>query len=236
VNVAVVLPTYNEAENVSSLIPEVVAVLPHARIVVVDDNSPDGTADGVRRIQASYPQVELRTRPLKLGLGSAYVETFLELRRCTDVDVVCTMDSDFSHDPRALLAMLDEIVESDVVIGSRYVPEGSIHGWHAGRRLLSKLGNAYARIVAGAGVRDLTSGLVCFRREILSRMPLEKIHSSGYAYTIESKCLALRAGARLKEVPIRFVERRGGRSKLTPSIVTEGVLAPWRVRLDRISR
>lgn len=232
----VIVPTYNEAENITSIVGRILEALPDANVLVVDDASPDGTAAIVETLRERDPRVDLRRRPAKDGLGSAYIETFSHLAARADVDVVCTIDADFSHDPAMLPSLVAEAERSDVVVGSRYMPGGRIEGWSRWRRAISWGGNVYARIVARVPVRDLTSGFVCFKRPVFERIPLETVTSSGYAYTIESKCLAYRAGARIQEIPITFVERRGGRSKFSARIVAEGVLAPWRVRVPRRGR
>jgi dolichol-phosphate mannosyltransferase len=226
----IVVPTYNEAENIRLLLPQILAAVPRARVLVVDDNSPDGTASVVRELRNDNPEIELHERPGKLGLGSAYAEVFLRLVRASDVDAVCTMDADFSHDPAVLPKFLEEIRDVDLVIGSRYVRGGRVEGWSVWRRLLSRGGNLYARLVSRVPVRDLTSGFACFRRTALERIPLLTLHSSGYAHLIEMKGLAHQAGARIKEVPIAFAERRHGSSKLNWAIVREGLVAPWRIR------
>jgi dolichol-phosphate mannosyltransferase len=228
--VLIVVPTYNEADNIRLLLPRILAAVPRARLLVVDDNSPDGTAAVVRELQHHNCQIELRERSRKLGLGSAYAEIFLQLVRSSDVDVVCTMDADFSHDPAVLPTFLEEIHDFDVVIGSRYVAGGRVEGWSLWRRVLSRGGNLYARLVSGVPARDLTSGFTCFRRTVLDRIPLVTLHSSGYAHLMEMKGLAHHAGARIKEVPICFTERRYGSSKISWAIIREGLVAPWRIR------
>lgn len=226
----VVVPTYNEADNIEPVLERVLEALPSCSVLVVDDSSPDGTAKIVRTVAEREPRVDIWERPEKRGLGSAYIDTFRRLAESSDADVVCTIDADLSHDPAALRELIAAIDDHDVVVGSRYIDGGRIAGWTFGRRVLSYAGNVYARLVSRVPVRDLTSGLVCFRLAVLRGIDLASIHSTGYAYTIESKCLAYKAGARTREVPITFVERRGGRSKFSARIVGEGVLAPWRSR------
>ena len=228
--VVLIIPTYNEAQNIAEIVPRAVAALPDAEIRIVDDSSPDGTADVVRELQQTYAQISLSVRPAKTGLGSAYVETFADLVRRDDVDAVCTMDADFSHSPDVLPSLVAALATHDLVVGSRYVSGGEIECWQAWRRVLSGVGNVYASAVAGVPIRDLTSGLVAFRRTILAAVDLSRISSSGYAYTIESKCLAVAAGGRAIEIPISFGERRRGRSKIDLATIREGVIAPWRMR------
>jgi dolichol-phosphate mannosyltransferase len=229
----IVIPTYNERENIAPLLREMFLVVPQAGVIVVDDKSPDGTAEVVRTLQAKYANLNLYVRSGKLGLGSAYLEAFQKLQAAGDFDTVTTMDADFSHSPRYLPKMLELAREHDLVIGSRYVNGGGTKGWSAGRRLLSASGNLYARLVTGVSVNDLTAGFVTFRRTALEKILSQQIHSSGYAYTIESKCLAIFAGAHAKEIPIVFEERHSGRSKLSLRIIMEAFIAPWYSRFAR---
>lgn len=229
----ILIPTYNERESIESLLEAVFAAVPAAHVVVVDDASPDETGQVVERLQMRYPRLDLMTRPQKLGLGSAYIETFKQLVGDDTIRTITTMDADWSHNPSYLPRLLSEHDQGfDVVIGSRYVRGGGVPEWELWRRLLSFGGNFYARMVTGVPVRDLTAGFVSFRREVLEHMRLDRISSEGYAYTIESKCFAHRAGARMKEVPIIFEERRGGESKLSRHIIREGIVAPWRIRFS----
>jgi dolichol-phosphate mannosyltransferase len=227
----VVLPTYDERDSIAPLLTELRAQLgPAARILVVDDDSPDGTAAIVREVAARDPAVELLSRPAKLGLASAYQTA---LRRVLDEgrdDCVVTMDADFSHHPRYVPALVAASADHDLVIGSRYVAGGGIDNWGARRRLLSLAGNWYARAVTGTPVRDLTAGFTCMRTDFLRTVPFERIEARGYAWLIALKTLFHRHGARIRELPIRFVERRFGQSKLSSNIVYEGLIEPWRIR------
>ena len=227
----VVLPTYDERDSIAPLLTELRAQLgPAARILVVDDDSPDGTAAIVREVAARDPAVELLSRPAKLGLASAYQTA---LRRVLDEgrdDCVVTMDADFSHHPRYVPALVAASADHDLVIGSRYVAGGGIDNWGARRRLLSLTGNWYARTVTGTPVRDLSAGFTCMRTDFLRTVPFERIEARGYAWLIALKTLFHRHGARIRELPIRFVERRFGQSKLSSNIVYEGLIEPWRIR------
>lgn len=227
----IVLPTYDERDSVAPLRTELRALLgPAARILVVDDDSPDGTAAIVREVAARDPAVELLSRPAKLGLASAYQTA---LRRVLDEgrdDCVVTMDADFSHHPRYVPALVAAAASHDLVVGSRYVAGGGIDNWGARRRLLSRAGNWYARAVTGTPVRDLTAGFTCMRTDFLRTVPFERIEARGYAWLIALKTLFHRHGARIRELPIRFVERRFGQSKLSSNIVYEGLIEPWRIR------
>jgi len=227
----IVLPTYDERDNVVLVLGELRAQLgPAARILVVDDSSPDGTAAVVREVAAHDPAVELLSRPGKLGLASAYQTA---LRRVLDEgrdDCVVTMDADFSHHPRYVPALVAAAASHDLVVGSRYVAGGGIDNWGARRRLLSLAGNWYARAVTGTPVRDLTAGFTCMRTDFLRTVPFERIEARGYAWLIALKTLFHRRGARICELPIRFVERRFGQSKLSSNIIYEGLIEPWRIR------
>jgi dolichol-phosphate mannosyltransferase len=230
----VILPTYQERDSIGGLLAELRAQLgPAARILVVDDGSPDGTGGLVRDVAARDPAVELLSRPHKLGLASAYQAA---LRRVLDEnrdDCVVTMDADFSHHPRYVPRLVAAAATHDLVIGSRYVAGGGIENWDTRRRLLSLAGNWYARTVTGTPVRDLTAGLTCMRTDFLRSVPFERIGSRGYAWLIALKTLFHHRGARILELPIRFVERRFGQSKLSTNIVYEGLVEPWRIRRMR---
>jgi len=231
VTVRIILPTYEERDSIVALLAELRAQLgPAARILVVDDSSPDGTAALVREVAARDPGVELLSRPRKLGLASAYQTA---LRRVLDEsrdDCVVTMDADFSHPPRYVPPLVAAAATHDLVIGSRYVPGGGIDNWDGRRRLLSLAGNWYARAVTGTPVRDLTAGFTCMRTDFLRTVPFERIEARGYAWLIALKTAFHQRGARIRELPIRFVERRFGRSKLSTNIVYESLVEPWRIR------
>jgi dolichol-phosphate mannosyltransferase len=231
VSARIILPTYEERDSIVALLAELRAQLgTAARILVVDDSSPDGTAALVREVAARDPGVELLSRPRKLGLASAYQTA---LRRVLDEDrddCVVTMDADFSHPPRYVPPLVAAAATHDLVIGSRYVPGGGIDNWDGRRRLLSLAGNWYARAVTGTPVRDLTAGLTCMRTDFLRTVPFERIEARGYAWLIALKTAFHQRGARIRELPIRFVERRFGRSKLSTNIVYEGLVEPWRMR------
>ena len=227
----VILPTYQERESIGDLLADLRGRLgPAARILVVDDGSPDGTADVVRAVAARDRGVELLARPGKLGLASAYQAALRHVLDEARDDCVVTMDADFSHDPRYVPSLIAAAEGADLVIGSRYVAGGGIDNWGARRRLLSLAGNWYARTVTGTPVRDLTAGLTCMRADFLRTVPFERIEARGYAWLIALKTLFHRRGARIRELPIRFVERRFGHSKLSGDIVYEALVEPWRIR------
>jgi dolichol-phosphate mannosyltransferase len=227
-----VLPTYNEAENVEPFVAAVRDKLPAAsRVLIVDDDSPDGTGRIADRLAAEHGNVEVLHRPRKEGLGPAYIAGFRHAL-AGGADLVLEMDSDFSHDPAYLPRLLEAAERADLVLGSRYVPGGGVSDWGALRRAISRGGSAYARLVLGVGVRDLTGGFKCFRREVLEAIDLDTIEARGYAFQVEMTYRAIRAGFRVVEVPIVFRDRRAGSSKMDRSIVAEAV---WRVPLLRFN-
>lgn len=237
-NTLVVLPTFNEAETVEEVLRRTRAALPQARILVVDDGSPDGTADIADKIGAELGSIEVMRRASAQGLGDAYRAGFAwGLDR--GAEVLFEMDSDLSHDPAALPSLLAAIDRSDLVIGSRYVPGGSIPQWGIHRRLLSRGGNLYSAVLLGVPVKDMTSGFRAYRADLLRRMQLDTVRADGYGFQIEMTYRAAVQGARISEVPIRFVDRELGQSKMSSSIVVEalGLVTKWGVvRLLRAAR
>jgi dolichol-phosphate mannosyltransferase len=228
-----VLPTYNEAENLEAFVGAVGDKLPAAaRILIVDDNSPDGTGEIADRLAAEHEAVEVLHRPRKEGLGPAYVAGFRHAL-AAGAGLVLEMDSDFSHDPAYLPRLLEAAGRADLAIGSRYVPGGGVSDWSAVRRAISRGGSAYARLALGLEVRDLTGGFKCFRREVLETIDLDSIESRGYAFQVEMTYRAIQRGFSVAEVPIVFRERRSGASKMGSAIVFE---AAWRVPALRLSR
>jgi dolichol-phosphate mannosyltransferase len=228
-----VLPTYNEAENLEPICTAALANLPaSARLLVVDDSSPDGTGEIADRLAAAEPRIEVLHRRSKEGLGAAYIAGFRRVL-AAGAGFVLQMDSDFSHDPGDLPRLLEAAQRADVAIGSRYVAGGGIENWTALRKAISKGGSTYARLVLGVSVRDLTGGFKCFRREVLESIDLDAVNSRGYAFQVEMTYRTLKAGFKVTEVPIVFHERRAGSSKMTGGIVRE---AAWRVPLLRFGR
>jgi dolichol-phosphate mannosyltransferase len=228
-----VLPTYNEAGNIEAFVEAVLAKLPaSARVLVVDDNSPDGTGEIADRLAARHEAVTVLHRPHKEGLGPAYIAGF-ERALAAGAGLVLEMDSDFSHDPAYLPRLLEAGERADLAIGSRYVPGGGVGDWSALRRTISRGGSAYARLVLGLGVRDLTGGFKCFHREVLEAIDLDSVRSRGYAFQVEMTYRAIERGFEVVEVPIVFRERRAGASKMDRSIVAE---AAWRVPLLRFGK
>jgi dolichol-phosphate mannosyltransferase len=228
----VVIPTYNERENIGALIPRVLE-LPRFRVLVVDDNSPDGTAGVVGELARAEPRVGLLARSGKQGLGTAYIAGF---RRALaeGAEFVCEMDADFSHDPSYLPSLLEAAeTRYDLVLGSRYVRGGGTVNWGLMRQLISRGGNSYARAILGLPVMDATGGFRCYRRRVLEAIDLDSIHSNGYSFQIELVYRTLRGGFRIGEVPIVFPDRRVGHSKMSRRIVLEALLTVWRLRFSR---
>jgi dolichol-phosphate mannosyltransferase len=225
----VVIPTYNERENIAELIQRILE-MSRFRVLVVDDNSPDGTAGIVADMAAHEPRVGLLLRPEKRGLGSAYVAGF---RRALaeGAAYICEMDADFSHDP-AYLPQLLAAAETryDLALGSRYVPGGGTTDWGIVRQMISRGGNLYARAILGLPVMDATGGFRCYRRRVLETINLDDIQSNGYAFQIELVYRTMRAGFRIGELPIIFPDRRVGRSKMSKRIVLEALINVWRLR------
>ncbi|MRG92524.1 polyprenol monophosphomannose synthase [Polyangium spumosum] len=233
--ILVVTPTYNERDNLPRFVRSVLEVVPEAHVLVVDDASPDGTGEVADALAAEDTRVAVLHRPGKLGLGTAYVDGF---RRALErgYDVVVEMDADLSHDPKYLPAFLQAIEEgADVVLGSRNVAGGGVVGWGPGRHVLSKGGSLYARTILGVPIRDLTTGFKAFSRRALLAIDIETLRSNGYSFQIETTYRALRKGLRVVEVPIVFVDRRAGHSKMSRSIFAEAVVEVWRLRLDALT-
>jgi dolichol-phosphate mannosyltransferase len=225
-----VLPTYNEAENVEPLVEAARAKLPpSAQVLIVDDSSPDGTGTIADRIAERHENVRVLHRARKEGLGPAYIAGFRQALE-GGAGLVLEMDADFSHDPAYLPRLLEAAKRADLVLGSRYVPGGGVSDWGPLRRAVSRGGSAYARLVLGVDVRDLTGGFKCFRREVLEAIDLDEISTRGYAFQVEMTYRAIRLGFKVLEVPIVFRERRVGTSKMDLGIAAEAV---WRLPLLR---
>jgi dolichol-phosphate mannosyltransferase len=229
----VCLPTYNERENLEAMVSALGEVLPaDGRILVIDDNSPDGTGGIADRLAAERDDVDVLHRPRKEGLGPAYLDGF---RRALELgaDLVAEMDCDFSHDPNDVPRLVAAAEDADLVLGSRYVRGGGTRNWGLVRRLISRGGSLYAQILLGLQIRDLTGGFKVYRRVVLETIDLDAIDSKGYAFQIEGTYRTLRAGFRVVEVPIVFADREVGGSKMSRSIVLEAI---WKVPALRLSR
>ena len=230
----VVVPTYNEADNVGRLIPEILDRDERLSVLVVDDSSPDGTAGIVKALPGFGDRILILERPVKEGLGAAYIAGFQWILGNTDFEVVFEMDADFSHDPVALNQFLADIEVHDLVLGSRYLDGITVVNWPLRRLILSVGANIYARIVTGLPIKDCTGGFKCFRRETLEMLPLEKIKSDGYSFQIEMNYHCWRRGMKIKEIPIMFMDRRVGVSKMSKKIIVEAMWMVWALRLRRI--
>jgi len=229
----VILPTYNEAENLERIVSAVLERLPEdGRVLVVDDNSPDGTGEIADRLAASNESISVLHRQDKEGLGPAYLAGF-HVALEAGAQRIVEMDADFSHDPAYLPQLIGAADHYDLVIGSRYVPGGGVTDWGAMRRFISRGGSIYARLALRVPVRDLTGGFKCFRREVLEAINLDTIEARGYAFQVETTYRALKAGFRVVEIPIVFRDRTDGTSKMSHSIVAE---AMWRVPTMRFRR
>jgi dolichol-phosphate mannosyltransferase len=225
----IIIPTYNERENITLLIPEILKVVPGVHILVVDDNSPDGTSQCVKELARTADTIFVLDRAKKEGLGRAYISGFAwALER--GYAFVFEMDADFSHDPRYLPDFLRAIEDSDLVIGSRYISGVNVVNWPMSRLLLSYFGNVGARIIAGIPIRDCTGGFKCFRSEVLRKINLEKIGSSGYSFQVEMNYHVWRYKFRIKEIPIVFTDRQRGQSKMSSKIWQEALVLLWKLR------
>jgi len=229
-DIQVIIPTYNERDNLPGLVRAILA-RDRYRVMVVDDNSPDGTGQVAEDLADEFPgRVEVLHRTGPRGLGRSYVEG-LQRAVAGSADVVCQMDADWSHDPQYLPDMVAAVETHDVVIGSRYLQGVSVVNWPLRRLMLSTFANRYIRAITRLKARDCTSGFRCWRRETLASLPLDRVVSDGYAFVVEMLYEAARRGARVGEVPIIFVERRQGVSKLSTGVLIESIITPWRLVL-----
>ena len=226
----VIIPTYNEAENITRLVPAVLGQAPNIELLIVDDGSPDGTAGLVRDMMSVDTRIHMLERPGKLGLGTAYVLGFKYAIE-HGYDFVFEMDADFSHSPKEIPNFLRKIQECDLVLGSRYINGVRVLNWPMRRLLLSFSANVYTQILTGLPVRDATGGFKCFRRNVLEAINLDNVKSNGYAFQIEMSFKAWKKGFRLAEIPIIFLDRRSGVSKMSRKIVYEAVFMLWTLRL-----
>ena len=231
----VVLPTYNEAENLPGIAAAILAAVPGSTLLVVDDGSPDGTGDIADRMAAADPRIRVRHRPAKAGLGRAYLDGF-RVALDDGATSVVQMDADGSHDPAALPSLLAPILDghADLVIGSRYTKGGKVLDWGLGRRIVSRGGSIFARTVLGLTPHDLTGGFKAWRATTLAAIPFDGVHAGGYVFQIEMTHRASRAGARVAEVPITFRDRVVGQSKMSRKIIVEALLVVVRLRWDEL--
>lgn len=231
-SIAIVIPTYNEIENLPILAKRLFELpLDDLHLLIIDDNSPDGTGKLADELAAADPaHIQVLHRTGKLGLGTAYITGFTALLK-TSVEYIVQMDADFSHPPEKIVEMLNAVQSADAVIGSRYVPGGSLDvDWPFWRKALSGFGNFYARTILGSSIKDFTGGFRLWKREVLASMPLDRIRSNGYVFQVEMAYVASRLGFRFAEIPIYFAERKFGQSKMNFSIQIEAALRVWQLR------
>ena len=226
----IIFPTYNERENIEKIVHAVMPLDPRIHVLIVDDNSPDGTGELADRLAAEFDKVHVLHRAEKQGLGRAYIAGFRWAIE-QQFDFVFEMDADFSHSPEYLRDFLREIQNHDLVIGSRYISGVNVINWPMGRLLLSYYANVYTRVITGLPLRDATGGFKCFRREVLESINLDDVRSSGYSFQIEMSMRAWKKGFRIREIPIIFYDRVAGKSKMSKKIMREAIWMVWALRL-----
>lgn len=225
----IVLPTYNERKNINAIIPLIFEVVPDISILVADDNSPDGTGLAVKELQKKYSNLSLISQKEKKGLGPAYINAFKHVLQDSDVRTVIMMDADLSHQPKYLKEMLAQSYNFSTIVGSRYTKDGGTVGWEFWRRMLSFWGNFYCRTITRMPIKDCTTGYNVISAELLRKIDFSKMDMSGYAFIMELKYLLYKAGGTFFEIPIIFVNRAEGESKISSHIISEGILAPWKM-------
>jgi dolichol-phosphate mannosyltransferase len=233
--IMVVVPTYNERKNLEELAPKVLSKLPGTELLVVDDGSPDGTGEYADALSRDDPRVHVLHRPSKMGLGSAYVQGFKYALEA-GAEIIVQMDADFSHDPDVIPDLVGTAGSYDVVLGSRYITGANVVNWPLSRLFLSYFANVYTHIVTGLPLRDSTGGFKCFRRKVIETIDLDSIRSDGYSFQIEVNFRCWRKGFSIVEIPIVFVDRHSGTSKMSRRIVWEAMWLVWRLRLEAILR
>jgi len=227
----IIIPTYNERQNIGNLIQAIFELgIEGVQVLVVDDNSPDGTAEVVKELQKSQPKLHLIQRERKMGLGTAYVAGF-RFALQHSFELIMEIDADFSHDPKDILRFMIASETSDLVVGSRYVNGVNVINWPLGRLLMSIGASTYTRLITGLPLKDCTSGFKCFRREVLESIALDRLQSDGYSFQIEMNFRAWKKGFRISELPIVFVDRRAGTSKMSKKIVREAIWMVWKLKL-----
>jgi dolichol-phosphate mannosyltransferase len=229
----VIIPTYDEIDNLRRLIPQLLAVAPNVEVLVVDDNSPDGSGAFVEETGRKVPRVHCIRRPQKMGLGSAYRDGF-RYALAHGAELVFEMDADFSHDPQEIPRFMEAAENADLVLGSRYLYGVTVVNWPLRRLILSYTANVFSRLITGLPVKDATGGFKCFRRQVLEAIDLDRVKSDGYSFQIEVSFLAWRLGFRIREIPILFVDRRAGISKMNKKIVWEAFFVLWRLGWMRL--
>jgi dolichol-phosphate mannosyltransferase len=226
----IIIPTYNELENVKKIIPDILNRYENVEILVVDDNSPDGTGELVDQLMKQSERIKLLKRPGKMGLGTAYIAGF-KYALANRYDFIFEMDADYSHDPKEIGNFLEAIKSCDLVLGSRYKTGVNVINWPMRRLMLSYFANGYTRFITGLPIKDATGGFKCFRRKVLESIDLDSIKSNGYAFQIEMTFKAFKKGFRISEIPIIFIDRFQGTSKMSKKIVHEAVLMVWKLRI-----
>lgn len=229
----VIIPTYNELENIPRLIPAVLSQDESISILIVDDGSPDGTANYVKEQIKINDRIHILEREKKMGLGTAYIAGFKYALQ-NNYDFIFEMDADFSHDPNELKNFLTAIKDNDLVLGSRYINGIRVVNWPMTRLLLSFFASVYTRIITGLPVRDATGGFKCFRRKVLEAIDLDKVRSNGYSFQIEMTFKAYCKGFKIKEIPIIFIDREKGQSKMSKKIVREAITMVWKLRFQHL--
>lgn len=231
--VLIIIPTFNEIENIENIIKDIYAIDSNLEILIVDDNSPDGTGTHVKKLQNNFDKLHLIEREGKLGLGTAYVFGFKYALK-NGYQYIFEMDADYSHDPKEIPNFLNAIKEADLVIGSRYIKGVNVVNWPLSRLLLSYFANRYTSLVTGLPLCDSTGGFKCFRREVLEAINLENIHSGGYSFQIEMNFKTWKKGFKIKEIPIIFIDRAVGKSKMSKAIIREAVWMVWNLKFKSL--
>jgi len=229
----VIIPTYNEIENIERIIREINEIDNSIHVLVVDDNSPDGTAAKVKKLQSEFNNLNIIEREGKLGLGTAYVAGF-KFALKNGFDFIFEMDADYSHDPKEIPNFLNAVEDADLVIGSRYIKGVNVVNWPLSRLLLSYFANKYTQLITGLPICDSTGGYKCFRRKVLESLNLDNVRSGGYSFQIEMNFKAWKNGFKLKEIPIIFIDRAVGKSKMSKQIIREAVWMVWRLKLKSL--
>jgi dolichol-phosphate mannosyltransferase len=231
--ILIIIPTYNEKENIGTLVQDIYNINPAIDILIVDDNSPDGTGAYIRELKGRYTQLHLIEREKKLGLGTAYVAGF-KFALKNGYTIIMEMDADYSHDPEEIPNFLKAIEDADLVVGSRYISGVNVVNWPLRRLFLSYFANKYTSIVTGLPLYDSTGGYKCFRREVLESINLDNIRSGGYSFQIEMNFKTWKKGFRIKEIPIIFFDRAVGKSKMSRAIIREAVWMVWKLKIRSI--
>ncbi len=229
----ILIPTYNEKENIASLAEQIFGLYPQTSVLVLDDNSPDGTAGEVEKIKPKFINLDVHRRDGPRGFGRSYLDGFAKVLNDDRYDFIIMMDADFSHNPKEIQSMMAKLADYEVVNGSRYIPGGGIKNWPWFRLFLSRFANFYVRTILRVPVKDMTTGFVCLHKELLKKVDLNSIHSDGYAFLVELKYRLLKAGARFYEHPIIYTERREGGSKMSSKVIWESIWLPWKLRFKK---